>query len=157
MLADGTPTLTEIADGILEVVGADRVSIAEIDEADDAFEIIEARGEALLGPGTRFPLGTSTHHRAAAEDTLFVSSDFDRRRGFSRPLDRIVRAHGFRSGASLPLRHVDGRPGALNLHFDVPGACGVTGVRARRAVAGGAVARARAAGRDRSDERARLP
>jgi DNA-binding NarL/FixJ family response regulator len=121
MLADGTPTLAEIADGILEVVEAARVSIAEIDEANDAFEIIEARGEALLGPGTRFPLGTSTHHRAAAEDTLFVSSDFDRRRGFSRPLDRIVRAHGFRSGASLPLRHVDGRPGALNLHFDVPG------------------------------------
>jgi DNA-binding NarL/FixJ family response regulator len=121
MLADGTSTLAEIADGILDSIGAARVSIAEIDEADDAFEILEARGEVLLGPGTRFPLGTSTHHMAAAEDRVFVSPDFDRRRGFSRPLDRIVREHGFRSGASLPLRHVEGRPGALNLHFDAPG------------------------------------
>jgi len=121
LLAAETPTLAEVADGILEAVGAARVSIAEIDASKGAFEIMEARGDALLGPGTRFPLDTSTHHRAAADDTLFVSSDFDQRRDFSRPLDRIVRAHGFRSGASLPLHHPTGRPGALNIHFDTPG------------------------------------
>ncbi|MCY7303602.1 MAG: LuxR C-terminal-related transcriptional regulator [Thermoleophilia bacterium] len=121
MLADGETNLAEVADGILEAVGAARVSISEIDLGDDAFEIIEARGEVLLGPGTRFPLGTSTHHRSAAAGKVFVSSDFDQRRGFSRPLDRIVREHGFRSGASLPLRHEKGRHGALNLHFDSTG------------------------------------
>ena len=121
MLTDGEPSLAEVADGILEAVGAARVSISEIDVCDDAFEIIEARGEVLLGPGTRFPLGTSTHHRSAADGKAFVSPDFDQRRGFSRPLDRIVREHGFRSGASLPLRHAEGRHGALNLHFDSTG------------------------------------
>ena len=121
MLAVGAPRLADVTDAILESVGAARVSLSEIDETDDAFEIIEARGEVLLGPGTRFPLGTSTHHKTAAEGTIFVSPDFDRRRGFSRPVDRIVREHGFRSGASLPLRHDAGRAGALNLHFDVPG------------------------------------
>ena len=112
MLAEGEASLAEITDGILEAVGAARVSISEIDPAEDAFEIIEARGEVLLGPGTRFPLGTSTHHRSAADGKVFVSPDFDQRRGFSRPLDRIVREHGFRSGASLPLQHADGRHGA---------------------------------------------
>jgi two-component system NarL family response regulator len=102
-------------------VGASRVSIAAIKPDDAAFEIIEARGEALLGQGTRFPLETSTHHLTAAQDRVFVASDFDQRRGFSRPLDWIVRAHGFRSGASMPLSHPAGRPGALNLHFDAPG------------------------------------
>lgn len=125
MLADGAPGLAEVTDGIMGSVGAARVSVSEIDEGDDAFEIIEACGEVLLGPGTRFPLGTSTHHTAAADGTVFTSSDFDRRRGFSRPLDRIVREHGFRSGASLPLRHPTGRPGALNLHFDAPGPAAV--------------------------------
>ena len=62
--------LADVTDAILESVGAARVSLSEIDAADDAFEIIEARGEVLLGPGTRFPLGTSTHHTAAAEGTI---------------------------------------------------------------------------------------
>ena len=121
MLVAGESPLADVADRIMESVGAARVSIAEIDEAEGAFEILEARGEALLGPGTRFPLATSTHHATAAQGRVFVSGDFERRRGFSRPLDRIVREHGFRSGASLPLRHPAGRRGALNLHFTAPG------------------------------------
>lgn len=121
LLASNPATLAEPVDAIMESIGAARVSIAEIDERDEAFEIIEARGEVLLGPGTRFPLGTSTHHKTAAEGAVFIAPDFDKRRGFSRPLDRIVREHGFRSGAALPLRHAEGRPGALNLHFDTPG------------------------------------
>ena len=121
LLSHGETKLADVADGILEAVGAARVSVSEIDADGDAFEILEARGEVLLGPGTRFPLGTSTHHRSAADGKVFVSPDFDQRRGFSRPLDRIVREHGFRSGASLPLSHPQGRPGALNLHFDTTG------------------------------------
>jgi DNA-binding NarL/FixJ family response regulator len=130
VLAAGDCSLADATAGILETVGASRVSIAAIESDEGAFEIVEARGDALLGQGTRFPLETSTHHLAAAGDRVFVAPDFDQRRGFSRPLDRIVRAHGFRSGASLPLSHPSGRAGALNLHFNAPGdgasrACGL--------------------------------
>jgi DNA-binding NarL/FixJ family response regulator len=113
--------LGDAADDLLAVLGADRVSLAAIDAGTGTFEIVEARGEALLGPGTCFPLETSTHHERAAAGTPFVAADFDRRRGFSRPLDRIVRAHGFRAGASLPLRRRTGVAGAINLHFNEPG------------------------------------
>ncbi len=107
---------------ILEIVAADRVSVAAIEEEAETFEIVEVRGEALLGRGTRFPVETSTHHARAASGSVFVAEDFDEHRGFSRPLDRIVRAHGFRSGASLPLEHEAGTQGALNLHWNTVGA-----------------------------------
>ncbi len=113
--------LGDAAGELLAALGADRVSLAAIDTDTGTFEIVETRGEALLGRGTCFPLETSTHHERAATGTPFVAADFDRRRGFSRPLDRIVRAHGFRAGASLPLRRRAGVTGAINLHFNEPG------------------------------------
>jgi DNA-binding NarL/FixJ family response regulator len=113
--------LGDAAQDLLTVLGADRVSLSAIDADSGTFEIVEARGETLLGRGTCFPLETSTHHERAAAGTPFVAADFDRRRGFSRPLDRIVRAHGFRAGASLPLGRRAGVTGALNLHFNEPG------------------------------------
>jgi two-component system nitrate/nitrite response regulator NarL len=120
-LATGEADLAAAAATILEAVDADRVSLAAIDEQAETFEIVEVRGEALLGRGTRFPLETSTHHARAASGSVFVAEDFDGHRGFSRPLDRIVRAHGFRSGGSLPLEHDDGVRGALNLHWNEVG------------------------------------
>lgn len=120
-LSAGESGLAAAAAAILEIAGADRVSLAAIDEAAETFEIVEVCGEALLGPGTRFPLDTSTHHTRAAAGAVFVAEDFEGRRGFTRPLDRIVRAHGFRSGASLPLEHGHGTRGALNLHWNDTG------------------------------------
>lgn len=120
-LATGDADLGAAAATILNAVAADRVSLAAIDERDATFEIVEVRGEALLGRGTRFPLETSTHHARAASGSVFVAEDFDCHRGFSRPLDRIVRAHGFRSGGSLPLEHAGGVRGALNLHWNEVG------------------------------------
>jgi DNA-binding NarL/FixJ family response regulator len=121
-LATGEADLARATRVILELVGADRVSVSAIVEEDDAFEIVELQGEALLGRGTRFPLETSTHHARAASGSVFVAQDFDGHRGFSRPVDRIVRAHGFRSGASLPLQHDETPRGALNLHWNRIGA-----------------------------------
>jgi DNA-binding NarL/FixJ family response regulator len=120
-LASRDASLNDAAEAILEVVAADRVSLAAIDDAAGAFEIVTARGEALLEPGVTCPLELSTHHLCAAEGRTFVRRDLDSRRGFSRPVDQIVRAHGFRAGASLPLRHANGVAGALNLHFNEPG------------------------------------
>ena len=127
-LVAGDADLGQALTTILESVGAVRVSVAAIDDRAETFEIVEVRGEALLGPGTRFPLETSTHHARAAAGSVFVAEDFDGHRGFSRPLDRIVRAHGFRSGASLPLEHEHGAHGALNLHWNEvgPGAARAT-------------------------------
>lgn len=121
-LAAGETDLGGAVATILEAVAADRVSVAAIEEETETFEIVEVRGEALLGPGTRFPVETSTHHARAASGSVFVAEDFDGHRGFSRPVDRIVRAHGFRSGASLPLEHEAGARGALNLHWNEVGA-----------------------------------
>lgn len=120
-LAAGESGLADAAATILEATGADRVSLAAIDEQAATFEIVAVCGEALLGPGTRFPLDISTHHTRAAAGSVFVAEDFDGHRGFTRPLDRIVRAHGFRSGASLPLEHEHGARGALNLHWNGTG------------------------------------
>lgn len=120
-LSGGETDLAGAVSTILAVVEADRVSVAAIDEHAETFEIVEVRGEALLGPGTRFPLETSTHHARAAAGSVFVAEDFDAHRGFTRPLDHIVRAHGFRSGASLPLEQDGGARGALNLHWNGTG------------------------------------
>ena len=112
MLAEGEASLAEITDGILEAVGAARVSISEIDPAEDAFEIIEARGEVLLGPGTRFPLGTSTHHRSAADGKVFVSPDFDQRRGSH---DRSTGSYGSMGSAPARRCRCSMRTGATEL------------------------------------------
>lgn len=122
-------SLGSAARGILEAVGAARVSIAAIAPKSRSFEIVEAQGEPLLGRGTRFPVETSTHHERAAAGATFVAEDFACHRGFSRPLDRIVQAHGFRSGASLPLHDENGTQGALNLHWNRPGASAARAVR----------------------------
>ena len=44
MLVAGESRLAEVADRIMESVGAARVSIAEIDETEGAFEIVEQSG-----------------------------------------------------------------------------------------------------------------
>ena len=123
--------LSDALAAIRYAISADRVSIAAIREtsAGSVFEIVLASGEALLQPGTRFPLHASTHHTRAADGAAFVSQNFDRQRGFSRAVDRVVRAHGFRSGAALPLTHHTGSVGVLNFHFNAEGA------RVERAVA----------------------
>lgn len=128
-LADEQASLAEAAREILEAIGAARVSVATIAPESGTFEIVEAQGDSLLGCGTRFPVETSTHHERAAAGAAFVSEDFARRRGFSRPLDRIVRANGFRSGASLPLHGETGVRGALNLHWNRPGASATRAAR----------------------------
>jgi DNA-binding NarL/FixJ family response regulator len=116
--------LADALGAIRDAVSADRASIAAIreDAAGSYFEIIVARGEALLQPGTRFPIEVSTHHSRVAEGASFVSTNFDRLRGFSRPVDRVVRAHGFRSGAALALTQHANIVGVLNLHFNAEGA-----------------------------------
>lgn len=115
-LSAGEQSLDGAADAILAATGADRVSFTTISADDAMFELRLARGAALLPEGTRFPLETSTHFSRAAGDATFVATDFSRQRGFSRPVDRIVRAFGFRSGVGLPLRGEAGG-GALSLHF----------------------------------------
>lgn len=116
MLAAGETTLDEALDVVLAATRADRVSIAALGD-DDTFEIVSARGEWLLAPGTRFPLETSTHFDRAAAGDAFIAPSFDRVRRFTRPVDRIVRAYAFEAGGCLPLRHERGVPGALALHY----------------------------------------
>lgn len=95
---------------------ADRVSLGAIDPAGTAFEILVTDGESLLAPGTRLPAAASTHYALAARGSAFVSPDFDRWRGFDLPVDRLIRLHGFRAGAGLPVGE-DGARGVLSLHF----------------------------------------
>jgi DNA-binding NarL/FixJ family response regulator len=128
--------LGDATESLRSALGADRVSLAAIDADTGTFEIVEARGEVLLGRGTCFPLETSTHHERAAAGAPFVAPDFDRCRGFSRPLDRIVRAHGFRAGASLPLRRKAGVTGAINLHFNKPGDAATRGTELLASILG---------------------
>jgi DNA-binding NarL/FixJ family response regulator len=119
-LACGEATLEEALDGVLAATGSARVSVAALGE-DDTFEILCARGEWLLAPGTRFPLETSTHFDVAHDGEAFVAASFASLEGFDRPVDRIVRTYGFASGACLPLRHEQGVPGALALHYHEAG------------------------------------
>lgn len=95
---------------------ADRVSFGAIDAPGGAFEILATAGESLLAPGTRLPAAASTHYSLASDGTSFVSPDFDRWNGFDLPVDRLIRLHGFRAGAGLPVCE-RGRRGVLSIHF----------------------------------------
>ena len=112
----------ETLESIRRAIGADRVSVAELDLGAGDFTILGASGERLLPLGERYPLDDSTHFSLAAEGTAFVTPDVDRDPRFVRTVDDVVREHGFRAGASLPLGDgVDGRARAVALHFRTPG------------------------------------
>lgn len=96
--------------------GADRASVAELDTARGTFSILAASGERLLPVGARHSLDESTHFALAADGAAFVAPDFAHDSRFRRPVDDLVRDHGFRAGVALPLG--DGPDaGALALHF----------------------------------------
>jgi two-component system nitrate/nitrite response regulator NarL len=104
-------------DVVLDVTGADRVSLSAIDERAATFELLAARGGWLLAPGTRFPTSVSTHFQLAAENGTFVGDQLEQDPLFDRPVDQLVLAHGFGAGVCLPVRHERGAPGALAIHF----------------------------------------
>ena len=101
---------------VRELSGADRASASVIDPASRTFELLAWDGDWLLAPGTRFPLATSTHFSLAAAGKTFISPRFARDPRFRRPVDAIVRAHGFRAGSCVPLVGADGVVGAIALH-----------------------------------------
>jgi DNA-binding NarL/FixJ family response regulator len=143
---DAGTAVGEALEALRAAVGADRVSVAELDPTDGAFAILAASGERLLPLGERFAIDDSTHFALAADGAPFVTTDFARDPRFRRPVDERVREHGFRSGAALPLESRSGS-GALALHFRSSGNRAERAARLLAPVAralGTAVARARA-------------
>lgn len=104
-----------------ELSGADRASASIFDSSSRTFELLAWDGDWLLAPGTRFPLATSTHFSLAAAGKTFVSSRFARDPRFRRPVDAIVKAHGFRAGSCVPLVGANGVVGAVALHHRAGG------------------------------------
>lgn len=117
---EGGEAVGETLEGIRAAVGADRASVAELDTESGAFTILGASGERLLPLGEAFALEESTHFTLTAAGEAFVAPDFAQDSRFRRPVDDLVRRHGFRAGLALPLGTGPGA-GALALHFREPG------------------------------------
>jgi DNA-binding NarL/FixJ family response regulator len=116
-LASEELSIDAALDVVLDATGADRVSLSAIDQRAATFELLSARGGWLLAPGTRFPTSVSTHFQLAAENGTFVGDQLEQDPRFDRPVDQLVLAHGFGAGVCIPVRHEQGAPGALAIHF----------------------------------------
>lgn len=127
---DDGATVGELLEAVRRTAGADRVSVAELDLDAGDFAILAASGERLLPLGERHPLSDSTHFSLAAEGRSFVTPDADRDARFVRRVDEVVRDHGFRAGAAVPLGEgPDGGVGAVAFHFRDPGAAAARAAR----------------------------
>jgi DNA-binding CsgD family transcriptional regulator len=93
----------------------DRVSLARIDLRTGRFEIAADAGAKLLAPGTTLPLNTCSYFAQVSEGRPFYDDDFDRSKGFDRPVDGVILASGFHSGCSVPLRDAGEVVGAISL------------------------------------------
>ncbi|MET8979290.1 LuxR C-terminal-related transcriptional regulator [Streptomyces sp. NPDC004539] len=105
--------LWSTAEAVRSAEQADRVSLASF--SDGRFVIVAHAGRGLLGKDATLLLATSTHFATAAAGRTYLTDDFARQPGFTRPVDQLVLDSGFRSGCSLPLWVGDTPVGALSV------------------------------------------
>jgi DNA-binding NarL/FixJ family response regulator len=72
-----------------------------VDRQRGTFRIVACDGATLLARGTEMPLATSTQVGRAAAGETFSAHDFRTDPGWSRPIDRVMLALGFRSGCAV--------------------------------------------------------
>jgi len=100
--------------------GASRVSLAVFRGSE--FEMIAFVGRSLLAPGAQMDCGASSLFETTRRGEVFVEQDFQKSRGFDRPVDRLMLASGFRSACAIPLAMGSETLAALSLSSTSTGA-----------------------------------